>query len=228
MKKEYVAAVRALRKASILSDTSKEKYKINLDIAKNLSEFDLNGANKLLNDTIYKIKVQKRKLGTNSYQDLLAQAYLMMNKKTEDEFNQIKITKTTRSPSSLITRKLNLFNKSMNLLNKVIKTNSPSWSAQARYIGAKNAEEISAELMFISLTETKNRLKKNKYRQRSKRLRVFSQKLYSQNVLSEKKYPILKKSEWVKKSHIKLSGLKKSKVYSFNKMFQIDLDKSRY
>ena len=116
----------------------------------------------------------------------------------------------------------------MKVTNKVIKMQSPEWAAEARYLAAETAESISADLMYISLTEKPGNLQKLKYRERAKRLKTYARNLYSQNILNEKKFPNLKHSEWVKKSHIKISGLRKSNIHSLNKMFQLDLDYSKY
>ena len=108
----------------------------------------------------------------------------------------------------------------MNLLNKVI---SNSLTGVLR-LDILVLRKISSELMFLSLTETKNRLK-SKYKQRAKIQSIFS-KLYSQNVLT-KEISILKNQNGSKNLILSYRP-KKSKVYSFKKMFQIDLDQSRY
>ena len=118
-------------------------------IASNLYRYDINAARSVLKDTIYRIKVEKKKIGTNSYKDLLAQAYLQLSTNTEKQLSEIRIDEETRNPSISLGRKLNLFSKLMKDLNQVIETGSPEWSAKARYIGAMILK--ISELMYVSL-----------------------------------------------------------------------------
>ena len=58
----YKSASENLRKASVLSNTRREKYQLNLDIAKNVMKYNKTSALKLINSTIYKIQVAKSNL----------------------------------------------------------------------------------------------------------------------------------------------------------------------
>ena len=121
-------------------------------------------------------------------------------------------------------KKLSLYSEYMKSTSKLLKLNAPYISSEARYNAAETAESISSDLMFVSLLENTNNIEKVKFKERSNRLKVLAKNLYSQNILSEKKHPRLQESLWVKKSHIKISGLENSNLQSLNKMFQIDSD----
>ena len=63
------------------------------------------------------------------------------------------INAATQAKASVMTKKLKSYSNYMKVTNKVIKMQSPEWAAEARYLAAETAESISADLMYISLTE---------------------------------------------------------------------------
>ena len=71
--KRYKEAAKGLKKSLCSISYSKEKFKVNLMIASNLYRYDINAARSVLKDTIYRTSRKKKKIGTNSYKDLLAQ-----------------------------------------------------------------------------------------------------------------------------------------------------------
>ena len=90
----------------MLSNTRREKYQLNLDIAKNVMKYNKTSALKLINSTIYKIQVAKIKLGRNTYRNLMGQAYLMKSKSQLRNLNSMSINAATQAKASVMTKKL--------------------------------------------------------------------------------------------------------------------------
>ncbi len=151
----------------------------------------------------------KARLGAR-YNDIAGESLYWQGHDNHSAFQEFNIEERRGTPEAKLAEKLNLFEKLSRLYASVISSNSPEWSARARYQLARAAEEM-AESITMTMTRHPDRFRQSsrqQYTASAERLQRLARRNHGDNIMARNRFPNQYRSNvWVMKSSVELNAV---------------------